>query len=109
MPMVPCLDCGALIDRAASRTQGRHKRGWGRCHQCAAGRYIPTAETRRRAQTVAAWRATRGDWCPGWGRPAHPTPDLTADHTTSVAAGGREDGPLGVLCRPCNSSKQHTQ
>lgn len=63
-------------------------------------------ERQRRAEAVAAWRATHGDWCPGWGgRPAHPSVDLTADHVTAVAAGGREDGPLVVLCRSCNGSK----
>ncbi|WP_207974577.1 HNH endonuclease [Parafrankia sp. BMG5.11] len=52
--------------------------------------------------------ARNGEWCPGWGdRAAHVAlrSDLTADHVTPVAAGGREDGPLTVRCRACNSAK----
>jgi 5-methylcytosine-specific restriction protein A len=105
MPLIPCLGCGRLIDKAASRRQGRHKRGWGRCEGCAAGSYISTAETQRRAETVAAWRAVHGDRCPGWRRPPHAASDLTADHVDAVGAGGREDGPLSVLCRSCNGRK----
>ncbi|GII88263.1 hypothetical protein Ssi03_62530 [Sphaerisporangium siamense] len=59
----------------------------------------------RRAATVRAWRARYGNWCPGYGVPAHPARDLTADHITAVAAGGREDGPLTVLCVSCNARK----
>lgn len=62
------------------------------------------AERRRRAATVAAWIAQHGHWCPGYGVPAHPSTDLTADHTEAVAHGGA-DGELAVLCRPCNSRK----
>jgi 5-methylcytosine-specific restriction protein A len=65
-----------------------------------------TAEERnRRAAAVAAWRAEHGDWCPGWRRDPHPSPDLTADHPHAVAAGGDEDQPLTILCRSCNGSK----
>jgi len=63
------------------------------------------AERKRRADAVAEHIATRGYWCPGWAVPEHQATDLTADHITPVAAGGPEDGPLAVLCRPCNGRK----
>ncbi|MFC9786448.1 HNH endonuclease [Rhodococcus sp. NPDC127528] len=72
---------------------------------------MPTKVTRthgermRRAQAVAAHRLQHGNWCPGHGVPAHAATDLTADHTTPIAQGGAPDGPLGVLCRSCNSRK----
>jgi 5-methylcytosine-specific restriction enzyme A len=100
----PCLDCGARV------------RGNSRCPACRAIRERlkrarrperATAQAiQRNAQAVAEHRATVGDWCPGWERhPAHPSADLTADHATEVAAGGREDGPLVVRCRSCNSAR----
>lgn len=99
--MKPCLDCGTLSQRT-------------RCPKCSAAqlqakrvcRPYTYTERKRRAAAVAAHRAAHGDWCPGWGRPAHASSDLTADHTLAVAAGGREDGPLSVLCRVCNGAKQ---
>jgi 5-methylcytosine-specific restriction protein A len=66
------------------------------------------AERQRRVQVVADWRATFGDWCPGWQRPAHAIalPNrLTAAHAVAVAAGGSEHGPLTVLCVPCNAAQ----
>ena len=63
------------------------------------------AERERRAATVAEWRNTYGNWCPGWAVPPHPSTDLTADHITPVDAGGDEAGPLAVLCRGCNGRK----
>ncbi|PSR63987.1 hypothetical protein C8259_09045 [Nocardia nova] len=84
-------------------------------HETERGRHLrrttPTKATRdyreqqRRAAAVRAHRARRGDWCPGWRRPPHPSADLTADHITPVAS-GRPDGPLQVLCRSCNSRKR---
>jgi 5-methylcytosine-specific restriction protein A len=62
-------------------------------------------ERRRRAATVDAWKAAYGDWCPGWARAGHSSADLTADHLVAVAAGGRQAGPLQVLCRSCNGAK----
>lgn len=105
----PCLDCGALTARGPrcptharpverARTQAKRVR---RPHLA--------AEDRRRADVVAAWRAVHGDWCPGWKREPHESSDLTADHIESFAVTGREDGPLAVLCRPCNSRKQSSQ
>lgn len=49
----------------------------------------------------------RNGWnCPGWKRAPHPATDLTADHLDPPGLGGPETGPLGVLCRSCNSAKQ---
>lgn len=99
----PCLDCGDLA--AGSR-----------CSKCEAERERnrkprPTNTTRtssertRRAAAVRAHVHRYGYWCPGWQRPAHATPDLTADHITPIAAGGQPDGELQVLCRSCNGRK----
>lgn len=103
MPSRPCLDCGRLV--TGPRTPHRGVR----CPPCAQGhatrRQVTAAETRRRAETVAAHREQYGDLCPGYRRAPHPSVDLTADHIVPVAAGGAEDGELGVLCRECNSSK----
>lgn len=63
-------------------------------------------ERQRRAAVVRAWRRRYGDWCPGWQVDPHPHADLCADHLDPVGAGGAEDGPLSVLCRPCNSRKR---
>jgi hypothetical protein len=62
-------------------------------------------EQQRRARTVAEWRIQVGDWCPGYGVPTHQAARLQADHVTEVSAGGREDGPLQVLCPACNNRK----
>lgn len=104
MALKPCLDCGTLAPstrctacarpRERARTQAKRQR-----------RPYTSTEQRRRADTVSAWRAQHGNTCPGWRRPAHPAADLTADHLDPVGAGGREDGPLTVLCRSCNSRK----
>lgn len=89
----------------------------GRCtrhaaeHEAGQRATVPTKATRtrveqeRRAEAVATHRARYGDWCPGYGREPHAATDLTADHRTPVANGGPPDGPLDVLCRPCNSRK----
>ncbi|WP_083849719.1 HNH endonuclease [Rhodococcus sp. JVH1] len=63
------------------------------------------AEQRRRKAAVDAHRATHGDWCPGYRRPAHPATDLTADHVDEIDLGGAPDGELQILCRSCNSTK----
>ncbi|GLY55203.1 HNH endonuclease [Lentzea sp. NBRC 102530] len=87
-----CLSCAAVVDRG--RTQGKRER-----------RPYTHAERQRRAAAVDAHVAEHGPWCPGWSVPAHESDDLTADHVDPVAAGGAEDGPLGVLCRTCNGRK----
>lgn len=64
------------------------------------------AERARRRAAVDAHVAACGHVCPGWRRRPHPSTDLTADHITPLSAGGREDGPLRVLCRSCNSRRR---
>lgn len=62
-------------------------------------------EQKRRKAVVDAWRNQHGNWCPGYGVPAHPSEHLSADHLTPIALGGAPDGPLGVLCISCNARK----
>lgn len=99
----PCLDCG----RAALRS---------RCQDCAriadARRHNPAYDTpqwrRFRASTLARHRARFGEWCPGDERhAAHATRDLTLDHVTPLAAGGRllDAANIRVVCRAGNSAK----
>lgn len=87
-----CAACGRKAERKQHRTTPtKATRTWG--------------ERKRRAAAVAAHRAQHGDWCPGYQVPAHEATDLTADHVTAVAQGGKANGPLQVLCRTCNSAK----
>lgn len=63
------------------------------------------AERKRRAAAVRAHVRKHGWNCPGDGQhQAHPCRDLTAHHVDAIAAGGRPDGPLAVLCRSRNSA-----
>lgn len=96
----PCPHCGALT--AASRA----------CPRCAPvlrakapGRY-PPGERARMRRAVEHWISLHGGLCPGYGRAAHPVlaTELTADHLYPRSLGGT-GGPLGVLCRSCNSRK----
>jgi 5-methylcytosine-specific restriction enzyme A len=103
----PCLGCGTPVPMGS------------RCPRCAgrvaqvkrqARPYSATAvEIRRRRAAVEEWIAQYGWWCQGWEqREPHAVvwPNiLTADHTTPVAVGGREDGPLTVRCKSCNSAR----
>lgn len=92
-----CPECAQHVE--ARRTRAKRQR-----------RPYTHAEQVRRAKAVAKWQATFGNVCPGWRRDAHAVqlPNiLTADHGFAVGSGGREDGPLSVLCRDCNSTKQH--
>lgn len=63
-------------------------------------------EARRRADTVRVHVEQFGWVCPGWQKPAHPAEKLTADHVLPTGRGGDPSGPLRVLCRSCNSSRQ---
>lgn len=65
---------------------------------------------RIRARVLREWRRLYGPWCPGWGIPGHVSHDLTVDHKLAVSAGGApfDRANLQVLCRGCNSRKQHT-
>ncbi|GAA2159328.1 hypothetical protein GCM10009783_18450 [Glycomyces lechevalierae] len=90
-----CADCARV--READRTRGKR-----------ATRPYTHAMVRERKQTVDEWKRIHGDVCPGWDRPPHPTPHLTADHPLPVAAGGDENQKLEVLCRSCNGRKGST-
>ena len=72
---------------------------------------------RWRALSRATIRAhvQRSGWtCPGWGRPSHPSRDLTTDHLEPLArlqAAGLDvwdRANLAVLCRSCNGRKAAT-
>jgi 5-methylcytosine-specific restriction enzyme A len=103
----PCNGCGALT-RSQPCTRCRRHRDRATDRGKRQRRPFTNTERQRRAQAVAAHRATYGDWCPGipaLNRPVHRSTDLTADHVQAVGAGGTEDGPLVVRCRSCNSAK----
>ncbi len=99
-----CTVCGVLTSRAGSRCS-EHAR------QSNRSRHNPLYSTRAwqrlSARVLRAWRGEHGDWCPGYGRPAHPASDLTVDHVVPLAAGGAplDIANTAVLCRSCNSSK----
>lgn len=100
-----CLTPGCPELQTAPRCP-EHQRDQNRHHRTT----TPTKATRdtdrsRRKATVDAHRAEHGDWCPGWGVPAHPSADLTADHIDEISLGGDPTGALQVLCRGCNSRK----
>ncbi|MEU3899750.1 hypothetical protein [Streptomyces sp. NPDC045251] len=90
-----CPRCGPAGGGGARRVPGggRKRTGYTR------------GERLRRADAVRAHVQQFGRVCPGWQREAHPADDLTADHEVPVGAGGREGGPLRVLCRSCNSAR----
>lgn len=108
MPLKPCLDCGKLSPSSRCPTHTRTAETLRTARKRIVRPYTWT-EQRRRAEAVQAWTLVYGYWCPGWRREPHPSTDLTADHIHAVAAGGREDGPLAVLCRSCNSAKRDHQ
>jgi 5-methylcytosine-specific restriction protein A len=104
----PCLVCGTLT-RNASRCdthqqqyQQRQDRARGSAHQ----RGYTQAWRTAAAAAVTEHKAAHGDWCPGWGVPAHASSDLTGDHITPKAAGGTDDPTnIQILCRGCNARK----
>ncbi|MBM9504530.1 HNH endonuclease [Actinacidiphila acididurans] len=107
MPRRPCLDCGRLThasrcERCAAVHQARiEQRRGSATHRGYGYRYRVTA-----AAKVSAHRQVYGDWCPGYGVPAHRSADLTADHITPKSAGGADTPEnLAVLCRMCNARK----
>jgi 5-methylcytosine-specific restriction protein A len=57
-------------------------------------------------RVLRTWRGEHGDWCPGYGRPAHPAADLPVDHVVPLAAGGApfDIGNTAVLCCLCQAS-----
>lgn len=56
---------------------------------------------------IRAWRGEHGDWCPGWGRPGHPSRYLAGAHRVAVRDGGApyDRANVSVLCRSCNSAQ----
>jgi len=99
-----CTVCGVVTSRAGSRCT-EHARQSNRSRHNAL--YSTRAWQRLRARVLRAWRGDRGNWCPGYQRPAHPAADLTVDHVIPLAAGGApfDIGNTAVLCRSCNSTK----
>lgn len=101
-PARPCLDCRQPTRRGA------------RCDACAARHeklrhnpaYDDPAWKRLSAFAIAKHVAVHGWVCPGYGRPAHPSHDLTADHPVALVRGGDllAQRP-NVLCRGCNGRK----
>ncbi|WKK26556.1 HNH endonuclease [Streptomyces olivoreticuli] len=106
----PCLDCG-ILTRNPSRCDA-HQAEWqarqDRIRGSATQRGYGSAWQRTRAPVLAAHRRQYGDWCHGWGVPAHAASDLTADHVVPKSRGGTDTpGNLAVLCRSCNSRKHN--
>ncbi len=99
-----CTVCGVVTSRAGSRCS-EHARQSNRSRHNAL--YGTRAWQRLSDRVLRAWRGERGDWCPGYQRPAHPAADLTVDHVVPLAAGGApfDIGNTAVLCRSCNSTK----
>jgi 5-methylcytosine-specific restriction protein A len=59
------------------------------------------------ATVLAQHRAVYGNWCTGYGVPAHGSADLTVDHIIPKAKGGSSTKDnLRVLCRSCNARKR---
>jgi hypothetical protein len=88
-----CAECARIVEGNRTRTKRERRPA------------VDQAERERRATAVREHVAQHGWRCPGWGRAAHTSTDLTADHVHAVAAGGAEGGPLAVLCRSCNGTK----
>jgi len=99
-----CTVCGVVTSRAGSRCT-EHARVSNRSRHNAL--YSTRAWQRLSARVLRAWRGEHGNWCPGYGRPAHRASDLTVDHIVPLAAGGApfDIANTAVLCRSCNSTK----
>jgi 5-methylcytosine-specific restriction enzyme A len=99
-----CTVCGVVTSRPGSRC-AIHTRQSNRSRHNAL--YNTRAWQRLSARVLRAWRGQYGNWCPGYGRDAHPASDLTVDHVVPLAAGGAplDIANLTVLCRSCNSTK----
>jgi 5-methylcytosine-specific restriction protein A len=99
-----CTVCGVVTSRAGSRCT-EHARQSNRSRHNAL--YSTRAWQSLSARVLRAWRGEHGNWCPGYGRPAHPASDLTVDHVVPLSSGGApiDIGNTAVLCRSCNSTK----
>jgi predicted RNA-binding Zn-ribbon protein involved in translation (DUF1610 family) len=100
-----CSSCGRII------APSEKKRG--RCPACLSAYY----RERRQRRGSTAQRGHGADyqrrraaairaqpWCSDCGHTGSADNPLTAEHLKPVAHGGSH-GPLGVLCRSCNSSR----
>lgn len=103
MTLRACLDCGTP---AAGRRCPTHQGRVDERKALVTRRHYGPGWTRLSQETIAAHVAAHGWMCLGWGRPAHPSRSLTADHRIPIATGGSSVAAnLGVLCRSCNSRK----
>ena len=99
-----CTVCGVVTSRAGSRCTEHTRQSYRSRHNAL---YSTREWQRLSARVLRAWRGEHGNWCPGYGRDAHPASDLTVDHVVPLAAGGAplDIGNCAVLCRSCNSTK----
>ena len=99
-----CTVCGVVTSRAGSRCT-EHTRQSNRSRHNAL--YSTRAWQRLSARVLRAWRGERGNWCPGYQRPAHRAADLTVDHVVPLAAGGApfDIANTAVLCRGVVTSR----
>jgi len=99
-----CTVCGVLTSGTGGRCT-THERQSNRSRHNAL--YSTRDWQRLSARVLRAWRGEHGNWCPGYGRPAHRASDLTVDHVIPLAAGGApfDIANTAVLCRSCNSTK----
>ena len=99
-----CTVCGVVTSGAGSRCS-RHPR----LSRIGANHAVHTDPrwARLSRRVIARHVGQRGYVCPGYGRPAHPSGDLTVDHVVPLAAGGAplDIANCAVLCRSCNSTK----
>jgi 5-methylcytosine-specific restriction enzyme A len=86
----PCLECGKPCQGSRCPT---HQAAW-KANRNARPQWKGNWPTVAR-NTIAAYRATHGDICPGWGHDPHPIAPTqwTCDHD------------LGPMCRSCNGRK----
>jgi len=84
-----CTVFGVVNSRAGSRCT-EHARQSDRSRHIAP--YSTRAWQRLSARVLRAWRGEPGDWCPGYGRPAHPSAD--------VPRMGRPQGPSACCMWP---------
>ena len=103
-----CTVCGVVTSRPGSRCTVHARQSNRNRHNAL---YSTREWQHLSARVLRAWRGERGDWCPGYERPAHPAADLTVDHVALLAAGGAPSdiANCAVLCRSCNSTNGAAQ
>src|SRR5688572_16358817 len=104
--MFVCQDCGRIIDKKKNgrcltcyRQNEREKSRARRARGTTSQRGYGSDYQRRRAAAIRAQ-----PWCSDCGHTGSEDNPLTAEHILPVSQGGKA-GPLGVLCRSCNSSR----